>query len=566
MGTGILELAVVVLIATVLGIIARLFKQPLILAFISTGIIISHLGLFHLNDAETLQIFSDLGIMFLLFLVGLEIDFSSLKLIGKPSFIIGGAQVALTFVLGLLCSTLLGFSPIASAYIAIAITLSSTVIVVKLLSEKKDVGSLYGKLSVGLLLMQDLVVILILVLLSGIASGNGFDPMQLVITIVKAVILFGGTLLIGRKVIPVIFDKIALSQELTFFSSISWAFIVAAIVSYPKIGFPIEVGGLLAGLSLSNSSHQFQIASKIKYLRDFFILIFFVILGSSLVFSNYATILIPLLIITLFVLIVKPLVVMTIMGLMGYRKKTSFFTAITIAQVSEFSLVLVSIGLKLGNISTEVVAIVTGSLIISIAASTYAVTHAETLYQRLSPFLSIFQRKNLFEKFSEDEEFAKPIILIGAHRIGQSIAFNLKKEDVLVIDFDPEVIHFLKKYGYDYLFGDIGDEEVLERANLHNAQLVISTMPDLKENLMLIKEIATLKKQGLHIKVIVRSDDEKEVERLYRSGADYVIFPHFTSGQYLGRSIAIDPHMHLLEDLKEWDLKLIRKLAPHIDI
>lgn len=565
MGTGILELAVVVLIATILGVIARLFKQPLILAFIGTGVIISRFGFFHLDDAETLRIFSDLGIMFLLFLVGLEIDFRSLKLIGKPSVIIGGAQIVATFAVGFLLSTLLHFSPVQAAYIAIAITLSSTVIVVKLLSEKKDTGSLYGKLSVGLLLIQDLVVILILVLLSGITSGSGFVPMQLALTIGKAALLFGSTILIGRKVIPVIFDKIALSQELVFFSSISWAFIVAAIVSYPKIGFPIEVGGLLAGISLSNSSHQFQILSKIKYLRDFFILIFFVILGSSLVFSSYANILLPLLAMTLFVLVIKPLVVMTIMGLMGYRKKTSFFTALTIAQISEFSLVLASIGMKIGHLSNEIVAIITGATIISIAVSTYVVTHAESIYQRLSPFLTVFQRKHLSERFSEEEEFAKPIILIGAHRIGQSIAFNLKKEDVLVIDFDPEVIHFLKKYGYDYLFGDIGDEEVFERANIHNAQLVISTMPDFKDNDMLIKEVSALKKQGIAIKIVVRSDDEKEVERLYRHGADYVIFPHFTSGQYLGRSIAIDPHMKLLDDLKEWDLKFIKKLSPHIE-
>jgi Kef-type K+ transport system membrane component KefB len=565
MGTGIIELAVVVFIATVLGIIARMLKQPLILAFIGTGIIISHLGFFHLNDAETLQIFSDLGIMFLLFLVGLEIDFSSLKLIGKPSLIIGAAQIIGTFIVGFILSSLLAFSPIQSAYIAIAMTLSSTVIVVKLLSEKKETGSLYGKISVGLLLVQDLVVILILVLLSGIASGSGFVPMQLMITVGKAILLFGATILIGRKVIPVIFDKIALSQELVFLSSISWAFIVAAIVSHPTIGFPIEVGGLLAGISLSNSSHQFQIFSKIKYLRDFFILIFFVILGSSLVFSNYVNIILPLLAVTLFVLIIKPLIVMTIMGVMGYRKKTGFLTALTIAQISEFSLVLASMGMKLGHLSTETVSIITGAAIISIALSTYASTHAEGLYQKLSPFLSAFQRKRLTEKFSEEEEFAKPIILIGSHRLGQSIAFNLKKEDVLVIDFDPEIIHFLKKYGYTYLFGDIGDEEILERANIHNANLVISTMPDFKENSMLIKEISALKKQGIAIKIIVRSDDEKEVELLYRQGADYVIFPHFTSGQFLGRSISIDPHMHMLEDLKEWDLKMIKKLSPHIE-
>ncbi len=565
MGSGILELAIVVLIATVLGMIARLFKQPLILAFIGTGIVISSFGFFHLNNQETLRIFSDLGIMFLLFLVGLEIDFASLKLIGKPSVIIGSAQIVITFLLGLFISWVLHIPLLQAAYIALALTFSSTTIVVKLLSEKRDTGSLYGKISVGLLLIQDLVAILVLVLLSGITAGQGFNGSELALTIVKAGILFGGTILIGRKIIPIIFDRIAVSQELLFFSSISWALIVAAAVSYPKIGFPVEVGGLLAGISLSNSSNHFQILSKIKYLRDFFILIFFVILGSSLVFTNYLAVIVPLTVFTLFVLIIKPLIIMVLMGVMGYRKKTSFLAALTMAQVSEFSLVLASIGLKLGHLPVEIVSLITGTAIISIAASTYAITHADYIYAHLAPFLSSLQRKKLIERSSSETDITKPIILIGAHRLGQSIAFNLKKEDVLIIDFDPEIITVMKKYGYDYLFGDLSDEEIMERANFRNAKLIISTIPDFKDTTMLIKEVNALKKQGINIKIIVRSDDEKEVEILYRQGADYVIFPHFTSGQYLGRSIAIDPHMWMLEDLKQWDLKLIKKLTPHID-
>lgn len=558
MVSGFSELAIVILLAAILGILAKILKQPLILAFIVTGAVISYFGFFNLNNQESLKTFSDLGIMFLLFLIGLEINYSSLKSVGKISLIVGLGQIIFTSAIGFFIARAFDFNFIQSAYIAIALTFSSTIIIVKLLSEKKDLNSLYGKISVGFLLVQDFVAILLLIFLAGVGKEGNLVIGEMALTVVKGVVLFSIMVWLGRKIIPLIFDKIARSQELLFVSSLAWAFLLVTIAE--KLGFSIEIGGFLAGLALANSSEHFQIASRIKSLRDFFILVFFVILGSSFIFSSLHSLILPIIVLSLFVLIGNPIIVMIIMGLMGYRKRTSFMCGITVAQISEFSLILAAMGLKLGHLNDNTVALITMVGIITITLSTYLITYADGFFSRLHRILNIFEKKKTKENDLSEKSFNKPIILIGSHRLGQSIAFNLHKENLLVIDFDPEVISSIKKHGYDYLFGDVSDEEIFEKANFENAKIVISTVPDFKDNLALLQKLNNLRKRGFKIKVVIRAENENEVEMFYKFGADYVIFPHFTSGQYLGRTIAIDPQMKILEELRLWDLNTLRKL------
>lgn len=563
MDAGLFELAVVIFIAAGLGIAAKIFKQPIILAYLAAGIVVGYFSFFNLADKESFRIFSDLGIMFLLFLVGLEINYASLRLVGRASAVVGLAQIIFTFVIGYLIALFFNFNYLHSAYISIALTFSSTVIVVKLLSEKKDLNSLYGKISVGVLLIQDLTAILLLIFLAGVESSGSAISSNILLAILKTAVLFVLTIYLGRKILPLIFDKIARSSELLFIASLAWVFLMATLVS--KIGFSVEIGGFLAGLALANSSENFQIAARIRSLRDFFILIFFVILGSSLMFSDFSGLLLPIIVFSLFVLIGNPLIVMIIMGILGYRKRTGFLTGITIAQISEFSLVLAALGFKLGHLSENIVALITAVGIITIISSTYLVVHADKIFRRLSRFryLDLFERKKIREDNSLEKEFNKPIVLIGSHRTGASIAHNIPKENLLIIDFDPEIITQLKKHGYDYLFGDISDPEIFEKANLDEAKLIISTSPDLEDNLTLLSEISKSSKDR-RPKIILRARTEKEAEILYSSGADYVLLPHFTAGQYLGKTIAVDPEMKILEQLKERDLNLMRKINHEI--
>ncbi len=553
---GLLELAIVILVAAVLGAAAKLFRQPVILAYLATGIVIGYFGLLNVQDKEVFSIFSDLGIMFLLFLVGLEINYASLRLVGKASVILGLGQIVSTAAIGYLITVALGFPPLQALYIAVALTFSSTIIIVKLLSDKRELHSLHGKMSVGLLLVQDLVAILILIFLAGVGTGEGNVWWNLIFTVLKGVVLFALMMFLGRKVFPPLFDKIARSQELLFLASVAWLFLLAAALS--KIGFSIEIAGLLAGLALANSSERFEIAYKLRPLRDFFILVFFVILGASIAFSNFNGLTFPIVLLSLFVLIGNPLIVLILMGIMGYRKRTSFLAGVTVAQISEFSLVLAAVGLRIGHITDGVVALITAVGIITIATSSYLIMHGETIYQFLSKPLSFFERKKTKEMELSDGGMGKPIVLIGCGRTGESLALGLPRDEVLIVDFDPDVVKKLKIKGFSVLYGDSADDELIHRAHMKEARLIISTNPDLDDNLALLVRLSLL--EDGKPKVIVRADTEVDAKTLYEHGADYVLLPHFTSGQYLGKTIVLDPEMGVLETLRENDQALLKAI------
>lgn len=548
------------MLAAAIGIVAKLLKQPVILAYLVTGVVIGAAGFTGLIDKETFHVFSSLGIMLLLFLVGLEINYTSLRLVGKASIVVGLSQIAFTALIGYGLATLLGFAPLPALYLAVALTFSSTIIVVKLLSDRKDLQSLYGRISVGFLLVQDFVAIIILIFLAGLGGGAGVanvtsSPfLQALLTILEGVALFALMLWLGRKVLPPLFDRVARSEELLFLISLAWLFAVVAAVS--KLGFSIEIAGFMAGLALANSSERFQIASRIAPLRDFFILIFFVILGSSVVFSSVAGLIVPIIVLSLFVLIGNPLIVLIVMGLMGYRKRTSFFSGITVAQISEFSLILVAMGVTVGHVGDDVVAVVTAVGVITIALSVYAIMHAHGLYRRLEPFLAIFEKKRTTEQDVPESGFHQPIILIGGHRTGSVIAESLPRDDVLIVDFDPEVVRRMSARGYACLFGDARDREIMETANARAARLVVSTSPDLEDNLTLLEELA---REVVRPKLVVRAETEEEARILYEKHADYVLLPHFTAGQYFGRTLGLDPEMKVLSELKSRDLALLTK-------
>ena len=554
---GVFDLAVIVLIAAVLSLVAKFLKQPLILAYILAGVLVTYLGFLSIDieSTETFQVFSNLGIMFLLFLVGLEINYSSLRLVGKPSLIIGLGQIIFTVGFGFILALIFDIGYLPAAYISIALTFSSTIVIVKLLSDKRDINSLYGKISIGFLLVQDLVAVLILVVLSGIERGVGINWQGLLGTVLKGAVLFAIMMWFGRKALPYLFDKIARSQELLFLISLMWVFLVAAIVT--KVGFSIEIAGFLAGLALANSSENHQIASKIRPLRDFFIVIFFVVLGSTLVLSNLGGLSWTILAFSLFVLIGNPLIVLIIMGLMGYRRRTSFFAGVTVAQISEFSLVIAALGLKLGHIDNSMVALITAVGVITITASSYMIVYSHEIFKRLSRFLMIFERKSLVIKDAKEGFLKKKVVLVGCNRVGESIARFLSKKNLLVVDFDPDVTEKLRKSGFEYVFGDMNDEEVFDKIRKSGAKLIISTNPDLEDNLAFLEKLKLFGKAKP--KIVVRAETDNEAKILYKKGVDYVLFPQITSGEYLGKALSKKINLGvLIKDLRGKNAALLR--------
>ena len=551
------QITIVIFLAAILSVFFRFLKQPPILAFIATGIIVGPLGPFQFQNSGLMQSLASIGITLLLFMIGLELKLTELKSVGKVSLIAGSLQILLTSSAGFGISKLLGFSDLTSVYVGLALSFSSTIMIIKLLSDKRDLKSLYGKITVGILLVQDLVAIFILIILSTLTSVSApasISLFDLLIVGIKIVVLFGWVIVLGREVLPRLLNNIARSSESLFLFSLAWAFGVSALVSSPFIGFSIEIGGLLAGLALANSIESYQIITKIKPLRDFFLTIFFVTLGMGIVLSNLSHVIIPVFVFSAFVLLVSPIIVMLILGGLKYKKRTSFFTGVALAQISEFSLIMVFLGNKIGHLSGDIVSIITFVGVITFIFSTYFIIHSNSLYKFFMPYLGIFER-NKTQNEKKQEEISDHIILVGANRMGEGIleALLKKKERVVVVDFDPDIIEKLNKRNIQSFFGDISDPEIAEAVNVEKASLIISTASDPEDNLLLLKSLKSAKGP----KIVVAAFEKQDARDFYKEGADYVIMPHIAGGNHLAHILVDDNHLQLIEEYAAKEKKYI---------
>ncbi len=562
MGNFFLDLTIIICLAAVLSLVFRLLKQPEILAYILTGIIIGSFHLFQSSSQDMLQTMSQVGVTLLLFMVGLEIRVSDFFSIGKSLLLAAVGQVVLTFLAGFAISTVLGLELVSSFYIATALTFSSTIVVVKILSDKRELHSLYAKFSVGILLVQDIIAIGLLMFLSGFsANATGVDfLMNVLLIIVKGVILVGLVTLLSKKIFPRVLESISKSPETLFLASLAWVFGLAALISSPYVGFTIEIGGFLAGLALANSMVNYQIIAKAKTLRDFFIVIFFVLLGIQMSFGSIYSVIAPAIILSIFVILVKPFLVMIVMAAMGYRKRTAFLTGLSLSQISEFSLILVFVGYKLGAFGQSVVSLVTLIGLISFFVSSYALINSKTLYKIFAGKLSFLERDNVKkDEISGNEEklenLKDHVVVVGGDQMGESILEALEDMEipVVVVDFDPKIVEKLKDKKVYRLFGDIADLDIQERAKLDEARMVISTIPDIEDNLLLLKE---LKHENRKAKIVVMALDTRDAKILYKEGADYVILPHLAGGRQIA-GIILDNHLDKIENLKEEDQKYL---------
>lgn len=521
------DIGIVIIIATICGFFARLLKQPLILAYILAGAIIGPAGLGLVIDKTVIMTLSELGIAFLLFTVGLEMDIRKLKAVGLVSSISGILQIIMSLILGYILAIAFGFSQLGSIYIALALAFSSTMIVVKLLSDKKELDTLHGRMLIAILLVQDVIAIFAL---SFLATFKTISFSFFGISLLKVSLLFLVAILSSKFILPRLFKSIAKSEELLFLSAVSWCLLFALISYYT--GFSIAIGAFLAGLTLALSPYNLEIIGKVKPLRSFFATIFFVALGMQLIFVNISHYFLPIIIFTLLVLIGNPLMVMIPVSLFGYKKRTSFLTGIGIAQTSEFSLIIVSLGLILGHISQEIVSIVVIITAITITISSYFIIYDDKIYKKSAGFLTFL---DIFPAHREKLEYAvkkikKPIIIFGGHRTGRILVDTFKKlkKEILVVDFNPEIIKILISQKIPCVYGDIVNLEVLEKINLENAKMVISTIPNKEDNLFLIEHVKAVNPKA---KIFVTTVHMHEAFEFYEKGADYVILPHVLTGE-----------------------------------
>ncbi len=485
--------AAVLAMAAVVGFLATRAKQPLIVAFIAVGILVGPSALGWVRDTEPLELFAEIGIAVLLFLVGLKLDIQLVRTTGRVALITGLGQVLFTSLVGFGLSVALGMSPTVALYVAVALTFSSTIIIVKLLSDKREIEELHGRIALGFLIVQDIVVVLVMISLSSFGGDReGSVAAQFGLVALQGAALLIGMAIVMRWVLPWAMRYVATSSELLIVSAVAWAVSVAALSSW--LDFSVEVGAFLAGFALASTPYRESLASSLSGLRDFLLLFFFIELGAQLDFSAIGSQIPAAIVLSLFVLIGNPLIVMVIMGVMRYPKRVSFLCGLAVAQISEFSLILIALGRDLGHVDNDAVGLVTLVGMITIGISTYLILYSHQIYDRIAPLLSVFERERTMA-LDEPERPRADVIVYGYGRFGRHLVDRMTEAGhcVLIVDWDPrrELTPVAAEHGdrVSIRYGDADDPEYPASLPLDGTQWVVSTIPRVDANLVLASSL-----------------------------------------------------------------------------
>ena len=522
------EIAVLLLLAAVIGAIGIRLRQPLIVAFIAVGILVGPSVLGWVSANDQVDLLAKLGIALLLFVVGLKLDLHIIRAMGPVALATGLGQVIFTSVVGYFIAITLGMTPVTALYVAVALTFSSTIIIVKLLSDKREVDALHGRIAIGFLIIQDIVVVLVMISLT--ALGEAGDTVSLgqeaITVLIKGGLFIAAIGLLMRFVLSPLLQQLAKSPELLVLFAIAWAVALGAAGAH--LGFSKEVGAFLAGVSLASTPYREAIGSRLVSLRDFLLLFFFIDLGAGLELATLDAQVVPAIFLSLFVLIGNPLIVMIILGFMGYRKRTGFLAGLTVAQISEFSLILGALGLSLGHIDADTMGLITLVGLITISASTYLILYSHPIYEWISPWLGLFERKKAFREEAGDlvtKESNVDVIMFGLGRFGSGIARELQQRglSVLGVDFDPDLVRKQDCNGYKVQYGDAEDPEFVASLPLQQTPLVLSSVRELSINLALLHG---LHEYGYTGRVAVTAHSSRDAERLQQAGANQVLIPY----------------------------------------
>ena len=521
------EVAAVLAVASVVGAICLWLRQPLISAFILVGVLVGPVGLDWVHAHDQVELFAELGVGVLLFVVGLKLDPTLIRTVGMVSVVTGTGQIVLTAILGYGLALAFGLESFAAFYVAAALTFSSTIIIVKLLSDKREIDALYGRIALGILIVQDVVVVLLMLVIG--AYGAEIPDVNFVLELMKVLAKGTGFLvlvgLVTRFILPVLLHSLARSSELIVLFAIAWAIGLASLGVV--LGFSQEVGALVAGISLAATPYRASLAARLVTLRDFLLLFFFIDLGVHIDVAHLATAVVPAIVLSLFVLVGKPLMVMAFMGGMGYVRQTSTMTGLTLGQISEFSFILAALGLSMGHIGEETVGLITLIGLITIGISTYMILYTYRITDWLSPVLGIFERKvHHPEEDLGDRETSRhvDVVIFGLGRYGRNMARELRDRGfrVLGVDFDPEVVNFWHKHGLPTLYGDAEDPELFHSIPLERAKWVINTIRGQDQCIVLLH---TLKQHNFKGRIALTAHSVNDGELLMKVGADLVLLP-----------------------------------------
>ena len=524
-----IEVSLILLAAAVLGAIGLLLRQPLIIVYILLGIALGPSGIKLVQSQDVVDLLAQVGIAILLFLVGLELNPDYVRRIGAVAVATGLGQLSFTIIIGFLLTLLLGKDWLTALYIAIALTFSSTIIIVKLLSDKRELDTLHGRIAIGFLIVQDIAVIVALVAMSVLGGGQaGEQGLAQVLGAIalKLAALGAGMYLAMRYLLGRLLRFLARSLELLLIFAVAWAVGLAALGDW--LGFSKELGAFLAGFALSPTHFRDAISTRLIPLRDFLLLFFFIDLGTKFDLATAQQEWLTALILALFVLIGNPLIVMAIMGTMGYRRKTGFLAGLTVAQISEFSIIFIAMGLSLGHVRQDALSITTMVGLITIALSTYMILYSQPLYKRLERFLKPFERKEPFaeKRFEAQELDDAPyeVIVFGLGRTGRLVLDHYHALGIRAIgvDYDPEAVAAVQASGIPALFGTAEDQEFIMGLPLAHAKLLVITLPHMDDVQDLLRTVNATDFDG---RIIAVARSEADANALKAMGVDEVINP-----------------------------------------
>ena len=533
--------------AALLGLLGWRLRQPLILAYLVTGVLIGPRVLKWVGDPASIGTVAEIGLILLLFIIGLEIDLKKLASAGAPVLLTGGLQVPICIALGLGFFYALGFrshkGDYALLYLAATMSLSSTLVVVKLLYDKFELDTLPGRITLGVLVIQDLWAVAMLAVQPNIENPN-LLPLALSLLKGAALILLG--LAIAKNVLPHLFRAVAKAPELVLVSALAWCFFLAAIASL--IGLSREMGALIAGISLSTFPYSLDVIAKATSIRDFFVTLFFVALGMQIPVPTLRIVLLALAA-SAFLVLSRLIVVPPILYALRLGHRTSLIPAINLANISEFSIVIASLGLVRGQIPSEIVTIVILTFAITAVVSTYAINANHAVQQVLAWGLKRVGLRDIAaaDVVAEDApEAPHAVIFLGFFRDASSIFYQLANGEgqagrdfltqVQVVDFNPRVIQELRRRGVACIYGDIAHIDTLHHAGIEQARLIVCSITDdiLRgtTNLRMMRNIRRLNPEA---KIVVTSEHIRQATELYEAGADFVYVPRLFSAAELAR-------------------------------
>ncbi|WP_414837556.1 cation:proton antiporter [Candidatus Nanosalina sp. VS9-1] len=525
------ELTLVIVTATVLAVVARKLKQPVLLAYLLTGLVLGPALLNIVGGTRTLTLMSELGLGFLLFLVGIEMNLDEIRDLLKPISVIAVGQTILQTGLAFVVPLALGFGFFETVIIALCTVFGATPVIVKILTEKDELKSLPGKLDVGVLVLQDIYLILIVALIN---SGTLTQPDQILGTLAKIVALIGVigviSLASSRYILDDIFKQIADNRHAFFIHGVAWAFLFITLAEF--MGLSVEVGAFLAGLGLGQIPYREEIKERIRPLTDFFMVIFFSTLGLTLSVENLQAYWVEAILASGVMMIGNFVIMFYLIDRMKFTPRTSFIGSINMTQVSEFSLVVGALAVQQGYIGNDVLGYISLMAVFTIGLSTYLINYNKEIYQKIEHLLEWLESEE--KKDVEINQLEDHAVIVGYDEISEKICRTLEREhDILVIDQNPDNTEVLSRSPYEYIYGDFKHGEIREGANLEGAEFIISFSDEKDVNLKVLEE------QTDNAIKIVTAKRLEEASEMYDLGADYVIMENILAGNRIGEYLEL---------------------------